>query len=140
MSAWVLRFVSVGACAYLAVVGVLLSLGAARSGAPFGAWVLRTVFVVSVAIIAGVLASQVFRRGEDRLSRREVVGCAAVGIGLVFLERTVVEMDLLSLYSAASPVLGYAFHVVSIAALVAGVVVVLSGQRAEIRSRVVLGG
>lgn len=140
MGAWALRFVSMGACCYLAMVAVMLRLGAVCSTVSTQAWVVRTVFVVSVAVIAGVLASQIFGSGQDRLSRREVVGSAALGISVVFLERTVVDMDLLSLYRAAAPMVGYLIHAAAVAALFVGVVLLTVGKRAVVTRPSLIGG
>ena len=127
--AWVLWFCSVGACIYLAGVALLLWSGMVHSSAPTTAWVIRTCFVVVVAAIAAMLAKHLLRQGEDQSSRRDILGCATVGIALVAIERTTFEMDLLGLYRAANAVVSYGMHVAAIALLALGVLLALRGQR-----------
>lgn len=125
-SAWVLRYFSIGSCGYLLVVVVLLRLGVLHSTASREAWFMRTLFVGSLVVIAAALASQILGGGEDLLTRREIYGCALLGVGGAVFERIVVELDLISLYEAGSPPVVYAVHTVVVLVLIAGGAMVVS--------------
>jgi hypothetical protein len=143
--AWTLRFCSLGACIYLVLVALLVRTGIVHSSAPTATWVLRTGCVILLAGAATIAAARLLGRGQDRSTRRQIAGCAAVGFGLVLFESMLVDMHILSLFTTGGLAFHSAFHTgvhaVSVVLLVTGVLLAMPAPQSVPPSPVVsLGG
>ncbi|BDB40193.1 MULTISPECIES: hypothetical protein [Mycobacterium] len=132
-SAWICRFVAVGAGVYFAAVALALRSGLAHSTASVSIWAARTLGMVAVAGIAMALSTNIFRRGADRSTGREISGYAAIGLGLMLIEGTSFDMHLLSTYYVMSSSLHNAIHLAGYGLLLPGIAVALPSpqQRSE---------
>lgn len=127
--AWVFRFVAVGAVAYLAIVAVLVRIGAAHSMASGSLWATRTLVIVIVAGLATALSANIFRRGGDPLTRREIAGYAGIGFALTTIEAMALDMYLLSIYHVMNPLVHNGIHFAAFAVLLLGLALALPVAR-----------
>lgn len=126
---WVARFVAVGAVVYIAAAAVLVRSGQAHSVASGSQWLARTLALVVAAGIAMALSANIFRRGIDRSSGREIVGYAAIGFALTVIEGLALDMHLLSLFHLMNAGLHDGIHIAAFVALILGFAIALPVSR-----------
>jgi hypothetical protein len=123
--AWVVRFVAVGAAVYLSATALLVRFGVVHSHAPVSLWLARTLVIVAAAAIAMLLSANIFRRGTDLSTGREIIGYAAIGFALMAIEGMAFDMHLLSIYHVMDPGLHHGIQLATYAILLLGIATVL---------------
>lgn len=124
--AWMLRFAGLTAALYLAGSAVLVVSGTAHDVAPTWIWVLRSVVLAAVALVALGYASRLHRRAPDPSSRTQIIGFAALASGAVAMFLMEVDMHVLGLYHVHDAGLHTTLHASAVAAIVVGAALTLA--------------
>lgn len=124
--AWMLRFGGLTAAIYLAGSAVLVISGSAHDTAPTWLWVLRSIVVAALTLVALGYASRLHRRAPDPSTRTQIIGFAALASGAVAMVLMEVDMHLLGLYRIPDAGLHGALHATAVAATLVGTVLTVA--------------
>jgi hypothetical protein len=127
--AWMLRFAGLTAALYLAGSAVLVITGSAHAMAPTWMWVLRSVVVAAVALVALRYASRWHRRAPDPSSRTQIIGFATLAAGAVAMVLMGVDMHVLGLYHIQDAGLHTSLHATAVLAMLVGAALTLAMRR-----------
>lgn len=130
VAGWTLRFVAVGIAVYLPLSALLLAARVAEGDASTLSWLLRTAAALVMAGLAIRIASRIFRRGDDALTRSQIAGCAAVGISVAALELMALDMHVASLYHLHNATIHLVLHALPIAAAFVGLLLAFPSRLA----------